>query len=70
MAGIIPGMNKCICSSKAHGHGDEPCGRPAAEDFCDDCTAKMVADKAAGSEALDRQTAETTGQRGRDRHRG
>ena len=53
-------MNKCICTSKKHGHDERPCGKPAKDDFCDDCSSRMVVDKVSGEEALNRQVAEAT----------
>jgi hypothetical protein len=52
-------MNTSICTSKKHGHGPKPCGKPAMGDFCDDCSSRMVTDKSSGEEALNRQIAAT-----------
>jgi len=54
-------MDKCICTSLKHGHGEQACGKPAVGDFCQDCMTQMDADKQAGEEAYDRQSEETTG---------
>jgi hypothetical protein len=54
-------MDKCICTSVKHGHREQACGKPAVGDFCQDCMTQMDADKQAGEEAYERQSAETTG---------
>jgi len=45
-------MTKCIRTSKKHGHGAKPCGKPTTGDFCDDCSSRMVTDEFSGTEAL------------------